>query len=277
MIDPGNLTRTDDLIDWDWRVQYQESDRNFVARILEDEGVYYDIERSADSHSLVLMDDSLMHPKGYTVFNADGEMTSDTLTSLVDPRAGGSVVGLADAQITSWKRGLRVLPTVYESSDWRQTSAALDEGRSTISRNHGLATMSNYVFADKLLRTEPTDQAAISDTSANVLTARRHAVQAGHDVFTVETAALCITAGHEHDLVDVPAPGSTTRALVTSVTLVYEADNPQTFNSVNMDSTGFDIQTQGDFNVASTTDDTPAPSTFGPKNDAGRSDQPRPA
>ncbi|MBT3145571.1 type VI secretion system tip protein TssI/VgrG [Neptunomonas phycophila] len=42
-------------------VQYQESDFDFVSRLLEEEGIYYYFEHSADSHTLVLSD----HIGGY--------------------------------------------------------------------------------------------------------------------------------------------------------------------------------------------------------------------
>jgi len=42
---------------WDYCVQYQESDLNFVMRLMEHEGIYFYFEHSASNHTLILADD----------------------------------------------------------------------------------------------------------------------------------------------------------------------------------------------------------------------------
>jgi len=42
---------------WEYRVQYRESDFDFLSRLLEHEGIYYYFEHSAGKHVLVLSDD----------------------------------------------------------------------------------------------------------------------------------------------------------------------------------------------------------------------------
>jgi type VI secretion system secreted protein VgrG len=42
--------------EWDYCVQYKESDFNFVSRLMEHEGVHFNFEHSAGSHTLVLRD-----------------------------------------------------------------------------------------------------------------------------------------------------------------------------------------------------------------------------
>ncbi len=56
-------------------VQYNESDYDFLARLMEEEGIYYYFEQTADGHQLVLVDG----PAGHTAlepvrFDADGEL-----------------------------------------------------------------------------------------------------------------------------------------------------------------------------------------------------------
>lgn len=46
---------------WDYCVQYQESDMNFVMRLLEHEGIYFYFEHAAGEHTLVLADDMSSH------------------------------------------------------------------------------------------------------------------------------------------------------------------------------------------------------------------------
>lgn len=42
---------------WEYRVQYRESDFDFLSRLLEHEGIYYYFEHSSDKHVMVLTDD----------------------------------------------------------------------------------------------------------------------------------------------------------------------------------------------------------------------------
>jgi type VI secretion system secreted protein VgrG len=44
--------------EWDYCVQYRESDFNFVSRLMEHEGIYYYFEHSEGEHALVLCDDT---------------------------------------------------------------------------------------------------------------------------------------------------------------------------------------------------------------------------
>ena len=52
---------------WEYRVQYRESDFDFLSRLLEQEGIYYYFEHSKDKHELVLADDvgKLTAAEGY--------------------------------------------------------------------------------------------------------------------------------------------------------------------------------------------------------------------
>ena len=52
---------------WDYRVQYRETDFDFLSRLLEHEGIYYYFEHAAGKHTLVLTDDvgKLTSASGY--------------------------------------------------------------------------------------------------------------------------------------------------------------------------------------------------------------------
>lgn len=53
------LTKT--YREWDYCVQYQETDLNFVMRLMEHEGIYFYFEHQDGSHTLVLADDFSSH------------------------------------------------------------------------------------------------------------------------------------------------------------------------------------------------------------------------
>ena len=46
---------------WDYCVQYQESDMNFVMRLMEHEGIYFYFDHAVGSHTMVLADDMSCH------------------------------------------------------------------------------------------------------------------------------------------------------------------------------------------------------------------------
>lgn len=47
---------------WNYCVQYDETDFGFLSRLMEQEGIYYWFEHSQGQHTLVLADDSAIHP-----------------------------------------------------------------------------------------------------------------------------------------------------------------------------------------------------------------------
>mgnify|MGYP000117175275 CR=1 FL=1 len=47
---------------WDYCVQYQETDLNFVMRLMEHEGIYFYFDHADGSHTLTLIDDMNTHP-----------------------------------------------------------------------------------------------------------------------------------------------------------------------------------------------------------------------
>ena len=53
------LTRT--YRAWDYCVQYQETDMNFVMRLMEEEGIYFYFQHAEGSHTMVMIDDMSQH------------------------------------------------------------------------------------------------------------------------------------------------------------------------------------------------------------------------
>ena len=50
-----------DYREWDYCVQYRESDFNFVSRLLEHEGIYYRFDHSDGQHKMILLDSASAH------------------------------------------------------------------------------------------------------------------------------------------------------------------------------------------------------------------------
>lgn len=68
--------------DWEYCVQYQESDFNFVSRLMEHEGIYYYFTHQNGQHTLVLTDDVATHQPfpaydTFTFYDTQGNLDSD--------------------------------------------------------------------------------------------------------------------------------------------------------------------------------------------------------
>ncbi|MEO7254967.1 MAG: type VI secretion system tip protein TssI/VgrG [Casimicrobium sp.] len=48
--------------EWEYCVQYQETDMNFVMRLMEEEGIYFYFQHAEGSHTMVMIDDMSQHP-----------------------------------------------------------------------------------------------------------------------------------------------------------------------------------------------------------------------
>lgn len=72
--------------EWDYCVQYNESDFDFVSRLMEQEGIYYFFEHKADKHVLVMADDASAHETfpGFAEipFNSNFDMLDASFDSL---------------------------------------------------------------------------------------------------------------------------------------------------------------------------------------------------
>lgn len=72
--------------EWEYCVQYNESDFNFISRLMEMEGIYYFFEHKADKHVMVLADDASAHASypGFkeVQFNSEFELLAQTIDSL---------------------------------------------------------------------------------------------------------------------------------------------------------------------------------------------------
>jgi len=58
---PFELRLTGSYRNWEYCVQYQETDFAFVSRLMEHEGIYYYFKHDQDQHTLVLVDDVASH------------------------------------------------------------------------------------------------------------------------------------------------------------------------------------------------------------------------
>ncbi|CAI1586334.1 type VI secretion system Vgr family protein [Serratia entomophila] len=107
-----------DYRSWGYCVQYQESDFDFVSRLMEHEGIYYYFTHQQDGHTLVLADAPAAHQAlpGYA--------------SIPYQLAEGGLVENKDS-INSWSVSDAITPSLYslDDYDFRKPRARLLEAR----------------------------------------------------------------------------------------------------------------------------------------------------
>ncbi|HGM4921379.1 TPA: type VI secretion system Vgr family protein [Serratia marcescens] len=103
---------------WGYCVQYQESDFDFISRLMEHEGIYYYFTHQQDGHTLVLADAPSAHQElaGYA--------------SIPYQLAEGGLVENKDS-INSWSVSDAITPSLYslDDYDFRKPRARLLEAR----------------------------------------------------------------------------------------------------------------------------------------------------
>ncbi|NDJ56388.1 type VI secretion system tip protein VgrG [Enterobacteriaceae bacterium 4M9] len=103
---------------WGYCVQYQESDYDFISRLMEHEGIYFYFTHQADGHTLVLADSPQRHDNldGYTTLTyrlTEGGLTENAAT------------------INQWNVCDMITPSMYSMDDYdfRKPRANLQENR----------------------------------------------------------------------------------------------------------------------------------------------------
>ncbi|MHA7848345.1 type VI secretion system Vgr family protein [Serratia sp. D1N4] len=103
---------------WGYCVQYQESDFNFISRLMEHEGIYYYFRHDMGSHTMVLADAPQSHQKleGYEIIPYQ----------LTDTGVSTTLNG-----IQSWSVSDAITPSLYslDDYDFRKPRASLLETR----------------------------------------------------------------------------------------------------------------------------------------------------
>ncbi|QCY13633.1 type VI secretion system tip protein TssI/VgrG [Pseudomonas sp. MPC6] len=113
--------------------QYRESDRHFVMRLLEGEGLFFYFEHTADSHTMIIMDDSTLLPP----LPEQPQVRFHT----------ASVTETADS-ITHWsaERELQSSIISIQTFDYRQPGNRLPVSMKSISQQGDVAAYEIYDF-----------------------------------------------------------------------------------------------------------------------------------
>ncbi len=104
---------------WEYCVQYEESDFNFVSRLMEHEGMYYWFEHADGQHTLVISDDKEVHQPygGYETLIYLDEQTN---------------VGTDKERVFDWEHCAEITSSKYSTIDYdfRKPNVKLDASQS---------------------------------------------------------------------------------------------------------------------------------------------------
>jgi type VI secretion system secreted protein VgrG len=100
------------LPEWDYCVQYRETDYNFIARLLEEEGIFYFFEHEDGKHTLVLSNDPGVHE------SCPG---TSSLRFIHEQSFGGE-----EDVVTWFKKEQEVRASKYSATDYNFETPSLD-------------------------------------------------------------------------------------------------------------------------------------------------------
>jgi type VI secretion system secreted protein VgrG len=177
-------------------VQYDETDLNFVSRLMEHEGIYYFFEYADGKHTMVLADaNAKLEPaSGY-----------DEISYREDSDSGRDF----DEGITMWQRTDSVVSGSYTQTDYDFTKPSADlKVRSETPFSHELAEGKQYYYPGTYL------EIARGETLAGV---RLEEVQTAHHQIQAVSTAIGPAAGHVFTLAEYPREAENEKYIIRSV------------------------------------------------------------
>ncbi|MEX0818955.1 MAG: type VI secretion system tip protein TssI/VgrG [Pirellulaceae bacterium] len=195
--------------EWEYCVQYRESDFAFVSRLMEQEGIYYYFEHEKAKHTLVMIDAPAAHkPIAGT-------------SKLVYRPPGEAQVGVE--HISRWRRAFEVQTgaVVLDDFDFTKPKAAL-EGKSAVKHKHAHADLEVFDYPGEF--TEKTDSSLYAKTRIQELQVKHSQVEAVGD-------AQGLTAGGKFTLAEFPRNDQNGDYLVVAATIEIESGELEQFGA----------------------------------------------
>jgi len=182
--------------EWEYCVQYRESDFNFVSRLMEHEGIFYFFIHEEDRHTLVLADS-----------NASLEPYEDFDEIPFSPKDASGVSTTQEA-IRSLNIERQLHPGSYTQRDFDYKIPDKDlTTLHSIARGHDHSKYEVYDYPGNYKETDH------GDTYTRT---RMEAYRTGYETISCESDARGVASGYYFDLTGHPENGNDKRYLVTS-------------------------------------------------------------
>jgi type VI secretion system secreted protein VgrG len=186
---------------WTYCVQYRESDYNFIARLLEHEGIYWYFEHTDGAHKLILVDSQSAH---------DAAPGYESMRYIED----SSSAPPDQEYVSDWvfDESVRTGKTVMTSYDFERPSTSL-EVETANTRSHELADYENFDYQGDYVQKADGSQWAEN---------RMDEVQARYTQLRGASNALGLKVGCNLKLTKHPREDQNSEYLVTSMTVKAE-------------------------------------------------------
>jgi type VI secretion system secreted protein VgrG len=190
--------------EWEYCVQYRETDFNFVSRLMEREGIYYYFKHVSGKHTLILCDGYSSH----SPLEAYGEIP------YVPPSEQGSTRW--KDYIFSWTFTKSIQPGQFSHTDYDFKKPKSDLATNApLPRSHAYADLEIFDYPGKYLETSEGDVYARH---------RIEALQVGHEVLTGEANARGICNGGLYTMTEHPRGDQNREYLITSTVCLLHSD-----------------------------------------------------
>jgi type VI secretion system secreted protein VgrG len=186
---------------WTYCVQYRESDYNFIARLLEHEGIYWYFEHTDGAHKLILVDSQSAH---------DAAPGYESMRYIED----SSSAPPDQEYVSDWvfDESVRTGKTVMTSYDFERPSTSL-EVETANTRSHELADYESFDYQGDYVQKADGSQWAEN---------RMDEVQARYTQLRGASNALGLKVGCNLKLTKHPREDQNSEYLVTSMTVKAE-------------------------------------------------------
>jgi len=199
--------------EWEYCVQYRETDFNFVSRLMEQEGIYYFFTHGDGVHTMVLADSASAHEpfKGYETLNyrpqirTDGDQTEES--------------------VTNWVIEKQLQPGVYVLGDFNfKSPAAAIIVNDNVSRKHPAASFEMFDYPGEF------DDRTSGEAYAKV---RIQELQAQHEILSAQATARGVAAGAKFKLEGHPRSDQNREYLITAASCRINAGEYESSSESN--------------------------------------------
>lgn len=188
---------------WEYCVQYRETDFNFVSRLMEQEGIYYYFKHDKDKHTMVLSDSVSSH-EPYPGFETLPFFPPDEHLSREQDH------------IYEWTLAQEIQPGTFALNDFDFTRPKANmQVKSSIQRDHAHGAMEIYDYPGEYPDT---------DDGETYARARIEELQANQELVQAQSNALGLAAGSLFELTDYPREDQNREYLITSATHQMESE-----------------------------------------------------
>lgn len=195
---------------WEYRVQYRESDFDFLSRLLEHEGIYYYFEHSSDRHVMVLTDDvgKLETVSGYEK------------VPYYPP--GGPEARRVRDHLNSWVTAKTFEPAAFAAREYNfETPASLASGVSPVARRNDANRFEIFDY--------PAGASKLTSAGVErVAKLRAEQMQSSQSVVRSSGDAVGLSAGRLFTLEGYPRRDFNKQYLIISTSCTVSSDSART-------------------------------------------------